>query len=717
MKIAIVYNRESQNVINLFGVPNREKYGKGVIKRIVTALKKKGHQVKAFEGDKLLITNLENFMPKVVKGEIPGLVFNLSYGIQGQARYTHVPGMLEMIGIPYVGSNPLAHSLALDKVVAKIMFKQHGLPTPDFAVLQTEDFEIPDLDFPLIVKPKNESVSFGLRIVNNEKELREGAKVIFAEYRQPVLVEQFIEGREFNVGLLGNDPVDVLPPVEIGFGEGGPQIYRLEDKTKTSGREISLYCPADIPNEKIEEAQELAKQAFAAIGCYDCARVDFRMDKEGNLYILEINSLPSLGANGSYVHAADKMGLDFDQLVNRLVDVASSRYFGMPSPPELGDFKIPLPATEIFNFITSQRDKIENRIREWCHISSRSNDPHGVSVASNEIESVMQTLKMKPVKSFTDNRFTWMWETKKGFEDGTLILVPIDIPVFSEGPAAIFRKDPERLYGEGIGASRAPLVMLEYALRSLRKAKQLHHSKVGVLFYADEGYDGRYSSEAVTAASAKAKKVLILRSGNRGDKCYTSRRGMLKYRITAEVQTRRIGKNGKKKDIILALSSKLNQMSLLGNQTKRLSVTAVDMKVDSYPMSNPHKVSSILLVNYYDKKSFEKVKKEIGEILKKEKAGIKWKLEELANRPPFKERKISKNLVDKLKKIAEERDIPFSTTSSSWPSLAGVVPVNRPVVCGMGPVAEDVYTPQESIKRISLIQRTLLLSMFLVEEI
>ena len=95
MKIAVVYNRISKQVINLFGMPNREKYGLKSIKRITDALKKGGHQVIAFEGDKNLIDNLEDFMPQVMKGERPGMVFNLSYGIQGQARYTHVPGILE----------------------------------------------------------------------------------------------------------------------------------------------------------------------------------------------------------------------------------------------------------------------------------------------------------------------------------------------------------------------------------------------------------------------------------------------------------------------------------------------------------------------------------------------------------------------------------------------------------------------------------------------
>jgi D-alanine-D-alanine ligase len=139
MKVAIVYNRDSQRVINLFGMPNQETIGLKTIERIAIGLRKGGHRVKAIEGDKDLVDNLEHFMPRVVKGELPGLVFNISYGIQGQARYTHVPSILEMVGVPYVGSGPLAHSLALDKVVAKMIFKQQGIPTPEFVVMGDSD--------------------------------------------------------------------------------------------------------------------------------------------------------------------------------------------------------------------------------------------------------------------------------------------------------------------------------------------------------------------------------------------------------------------------------------------------------------------------------------------------------------------------------------------------------------------------------------------------
>jgi len=335
MKVAVVYNRESKRVINLFGMPNQERIGQAAIHRIVDALKKGRHQVKTFEGDKELIDNLEEFMPQVLKGERPGMVFNVSYGIQGQARYTHIPSILEMVGVPYVGSGPLAHSLSLDKVVTKMMLRQHGLPTPEFVVLDSPGFAIPEMPYPLIVKPKNEAVSFGISIVNSDNELRQAAQLIFDNFRQPVLVERYIDGREINVGLIGNSPVEALPPCEIVFGEEGPKVYRYEDKTGRSGRHIGVQCPAQLSPELTAEAQRLAIEAFKVLNCYDCARVDMRLDAEGNLYILEINSLPSLGEHGSYVHGAEVVGLNFSKLVNRLVEVASARYFGTPSPPAM----------------------------------------------------------------------------------------------------------------------------------------------------------------------------------------------------------------------------------------------------------------------------------------------------------------------------------------------------------------------------------------------
>ena len=380
MKIAVVYNRDSKNVINLFGMPNREKIGLRTIKRLSDALKKGGHQVISLEADKDLVDRLEDFMPQVVQGERPGMVFNVSYGLQGQARYTHVPSILEMVGIPYVGSGPLGHSLALDKVVTKMLLRQRGVPTPDFAVLDTPNAELPpDLTYPMIVKPKNEAVSFGLKVVDDEDALREAAGVIFNEFRQPVLAEQYITGREINVGILGNDPVEAFQPVLLDFGDGA-QIYTYEDKTGRSGRQIRPVCPAPIGDELTEKARQIAIQTFKVLGLNDCARIDMRLDDAGQLFILEANSLPSLGEHGSYLVGADHAGLDFAGFVNRLVDVATARYFGTPSvsPLEAGAKDT---NGQILQYVTQNREGLERRLRDWVQLSSTTNDPVGIEQA------------------------------------------------------------------------------------------------------------------------------------------------------------------------------------------------------------------------------------------------------------------------------------------------------------------------------------------------
>lgn len=711
MKIAIVYNRISQRVINLFGMPNREKYGLKSIRRITDALKQNGHQVAAFEGDKDLIDKLEEFMPRVVKHERPGMVFNLSYGIQGQARYTHVPGMLEMIGLPYVGSGPLAHSLALDKVVSKMIFVQHGLPTPEFAVLDEPGFEMPALEFPLIVKPKNEAVSFGIRITNNEQELREAADVIFNEFRQPVLVEQFIAGREINVGLLGNSPTEALPPAEILFGESGPQIYTLEDKKRESGREIGVACPADLSPELADRAQQIARDAFRVLGCYDCARVDMRLDADGNLYILEVNSLPSLGEHGSYVQGAQAVGLDFAGLVNRLVDVATTRYFGTPSPPDVA----PESSSDdrIVSFLTGRRDQIEKDVRKWTRLRSRTEDAVGLRDVATHLSDEMKSLGLEPVDDLTDDRNVWTWATPAGLDGGTLLVGHLDVPMTPEIASQMFRREPEWLFGEGIGSSRAPLVSMLYALKALKRVKRLRSLPLGVTYYADEGRDCRDSSATIRKAAALATDMLVLRPGNVGDSFVNARRGQDRYRITFEGTALRIGKRMTRPELLPRVFERLQKCGELTSRGDRVGVSTLDVKTTHLPMLLPHHVTATLLATYPNEGIAETLEQQIREIVTQDGKGMSVRFEVQSRRPPLKERKANTALAKSLEAIAGEWEIPLKKESSVWPSVAGLAPPETAVVCGVGPVARELYTPGESVDRISLMQRTLLLAEFL----
>ncbi|MCD8509131.1 MAG: M20/M25/M40 family metallo-hydrolase [Bacillus sp. (in: Bacteria)] len=570
MKIAIVYNRESQAVINLFGTLNREKYGLETIKNIKDALVSGGHQVKTFEGDKNIIAKLEDFMPSVISGERPGLVFNLSYGIQGKGRYMHVPGILEMLGVPYVGSGPETHALALDKVVTKMILIQKGLPTPKFTVMDKPDSPVQDnLNYPLIVKPKDEAVSFGLRIVHNEEELREGVQTIYDTFHSPTLVEEYIEGREVNVGLLGNNPVEALPPVELVFGEG-EQIYTYEDKKNKSGRTVEKVCPASLTEEETKRIQQLAIDTFNALGCYDSARVDFRIDKDGNPYILEVNSMASLGADGSFVFAADKMGLNYTDLMNRLIDVTCERYFG---PYFLNDNSSEAETNEsirIFNSITQNRDKIEADLKAWTNISSWTQDPVGLSTIKRKLDDRLKKLGLKQCEAHSNGRSAWTWETKAGFKDGTLFVLPIDIPGERSGFPIPFRTEQEWIYGEGIASSRGGLVTLLSALNALKEQKLLAKKKIGVFFYSDEGRGMRYSSASLRKAAKEAKEVIVLQPGFIGGKVSDQRRGSKKYSITVEGDPLRVGKHSKQLDVLSYFIDQAEKLKEISNSDKKV---------------------------------------------------------------------------------------------------------------------------------------------------
>jgi D-alanine-D-alanine ligase len=327
MKVAVVHNRDNSGVINQFGQICPEKYGEKAINAVVGALQRAGHDVLLCEGDTTLFQALDEFMPTGLECEPTGIVFNMAYGIQGNCRYTHVPAMLEMAGVPYTGSDPLGHALALDKVITKDLLRQAGVPTPNYCAMRNGNDLPTGVRFPVIVKPRHESTSFGLRLVTEPEGLRDAVDAIVQQYQQDALVEEYIEGREVCVGLLGNgDNIEVLPLVEQDFGDRSVRLMTWEDKSHKGTLEPQKICPANVNRELEEQLRQISLATFRACHCRDYARVDIRIDQEGNPYVLEINSMASLGLTGSYVLAAQAAGYTMDTLVTRILDVASSRY-------------------------------------------------------------------------------------------------------------------------------------------------------------------------------------------------------------------------------------------------------------------------------------------------------------------------------------------------------------------------------------------------------
>jgi len=346
MKVAVVRNRvRTDGVINRFGQVCPESYGQKTVRMVVDALRGAGHTAEVFRADRTLLAELATYMPPdAATGKPTGMVFNMAYGIQGECRYTHVPAMLEMAGVPYTGSGPLGHALALDKVVTKILMLHAGVPTPAFRVMREAGGNADGLRFPLIVKPIHESTSFGLHLVRGPQELADAVRAVVTKYEQDALVEEYIDGREVCVGLLGNDPVECLPLVELDFGGRDLRAMTYDDKYHKRPDEPRKTCPAAVGEALAAALRDLALATFRACRCKDYARVDIRIDPAGRPSVLEINSMASLGPGGSFVQAARHAGYSDAALVARILDVAHQRYFGTPAPRDL---PAPRPPQEI----------------------------------------------------------------------------------------------------------------------------------------------------------------------------------------------------------------------------------------------------------------------------------------------------------------------------------------------------------------------------------
>jgi D-alanine-D-alanine ligase len=327
VKVALIYNKTEildSDVIYRFGMPTKERYKPITIEMATEGLRSGGHEVAVIEGNKDVIAGLEAFMPPAQAGGPMGMVFNMAYGVQGLSRYTHIPAILELVGIPYLGSSPVGHAIALDKVLSKILFQRDGLPTPDFWVFSGADEDISGVHYPVIVKPKMEAVSFGVRVVRQESDLRAAIAFVLSEFKQDALVEQFIPGREYAVSLVGNgESLEALPIVEIDLESDPDGIQTYEEKMHKPRKKI---CPVDIDPFLDAKLKQLSKDAFNALGLFDFARVDFRVTPNGNPYILEINSMASLNPTGSFVMSGGVAGMPFGDLVNKMLDVACDRY-------------------------------------------------------------------------------------------------------------------------------------------------------------------------------------------------------------------------------------------------------------------------------------------------------------------------------------------------------------------------------------------------------
>lgn len=293
------------------------------IQAIALSLESLGHKV-------VKIGSFKNFLDNFNSLKMD-IVFNIAEGLHSRNRESQIPIILESLGIPYVGSDGLTLGLALDKVLTKKLLLYEGIPTPKFMVIGNKyDFDsVHKLKFPLIVKPRWEGSSKGISKksrVETEYDLRKQADFVNTTYKQPALVEEFIKGKEYTVAMIGNERVEILPILQVkisGSVDLGDKFYVYD---YVYSDELQYVCPAMVDEVLKNKLEDLALRTYRALECKDFGRVDIRVDEQGNLFVLEINPLPSLSKSDAYGTVAKYWQVDYAEIIKRILNAALKRY-------------------------------------------------------------------------------------------------------------------------------------------------------------------------------------------------------------------------------------------------------------------------------------------------------------------------------------------------------------------------------------------------------
>jgi len=307
-----------------------------VLGQLTDALEHSGHEVQRLAVD----ARVEPVVDAVRSAE-PELVFNLAESFGGKsALESNVAALLNLLDLRYTGSSPAGLLLAGDKSLTKQVLTFHGIRTPQFATVYRGAVDwAGDIAFPLIVKPPQEDASIGVTsqsVVHDVKQLLEQIDSLQSEFHQPVLVEEYVDGREYYVGILGNAAPEALPIMELdfsGFPADRPRIASWQAKWGTDGAgagaeyagTTSIF-PRDLDAGLGSRMQEVAVSAFQALRLRDYARIDLRVDAADDIHVIEVNPNCYLERSGEFARAAAESGLDYDALIARIVELAVARY-------------------------------------------------------------------------------------------------------------------------------------------------------------------------------------------------------------------------------------------------------------------------------------------------------------------------------------------------------------------------------------------------------
>jgi len=284
-------------------------------------------------GFETIVLDAGDGFPQKLETAMPDIVFNIAEGRSGRSREAQIPAILEYYEVPYTGSDAATLSVSLDKAMTKRIVQSCGIETPAFCVISNGTLELPcDLPFPALVKPNAEGSSKGVSddcVAKDIPRLYELVDRLARDCTGDLLVEQYIDGREFTVGIIGNGHgIRVFEPMEIIYRKlrGDYKIYSYEVKQNYRDY-ISYKCPPDLPSELITKMKRDAETVYETLGCRDFARVDFRLSEDERIFFIEINPLPGLAPDYSdFPMLADYNGINYDNLIRAILNCALKRY-------------------------------------------------------------------------------------------------------------------------------------------------------------------------------------------------------------------------------------------------------------------------------------------------------------------------------------------------------------------------------------------------------
>jgi len=328
MRIGLTYDLKESVALELADPEDAlEEYDSAAtVELIATSLKSHGHSVVMLGGGR-------DFLHGILKEQVE-FVFNIAEGRGNyRSREAQVPAVLEMLRIPYSGSDPQCLAICLDKPLTKTLVASAGVRTPHFLVItdawQLSNVSWEEFSFPVIIKPAYEGSSKGIRqasLAESPDDAEALVNHLLEGYQQPMMVEEFIAGEEVTVGIVGNSPPAIVGSMRVvPLQKCDRFIYSLEVKRDWEAL-VDYECPARLSEETIREINSISLKVFKALGCRDCARLDFRVSAEGLPYFIEINPLPGLGTHSDLYIMATKMDWSHSQLIGEILKASLRRY-------------------------------------------------------------------------------------------------------------------------------------------------------------------------------------------------------------------------------------------------------------------------------------------------------------------------------------------------------------------------------------------------------